>query len=366
MKNTKQTYVPYHASCPDGFGAAWAFHHHLGCQECGEPVSYIPQAYGNNVPNMEPGSQLFILDFSYPRETILELQGVHERVVLLDHHKTAAEKLQGVPNCHIDQRHSGAFLAWQYFNPAEKPPSLILYVQDRDLWQWALPNSREVSEAIASYPNTFAAWDSFDVTELAGEGADILRYMHVQVDKLVGMATRMTVANWPNIPTVNTPLMVSETCEALLEKYPDAPFSATYSESNTRRRWSLRARGTEDTDVSEIAKQMGGGGHKNAAGFVQNKNSNPNPDQDSNPDSNPNSNRAGAQEERKMTHSKNNVLTWLPEDAQVQMNFYHRPPCNNFRLEGIYPNGEHNGDVRHFDSNFSKLARAACPALSGE
>ena len=67
-----------------------------------------------------------------------------------------------------------------------------------------------------------------------------------------------------------------------------------------------------------------------------------------------------------MNHSKNNVLTWLPEDAQIQMNLYHCPACNNFRLEGIYPNGGHNGDVRHFDSNFSKLAWGACPALSEE
>ena len=265
-----QTYVLYHASCPDGFGAAWAFHNHLGCRECGQAVDYIPQSYGGEIPNLEPGSRVFILDFSYPKETVLELQRNHERVTLLDHHKTAAEDLEGVPNCHIDQTHSGAFLAWQYFNPAEVAPDLILYVQDRDLWQWELPHSREVSEAIASYPKTFADWDSFDVESLAQEGAALVRYMGIQVEELVGMATPMTVVNHQDIPTVNTPLMVSETCEALLEKYPDAPFSAAYSESNTQRRWSLRSRSREDVDVSEIAKQMGGGGHRNAAGFVQN------------------------------------------------------------------------------------------------
>ena len=267
-----RTYVLYHDHCPDGFGAAWAFHNTLGCQECGKPVTYLPQSYGHKMPHMEPGSQLYILDFSYPRETVLELQRVHQSVVLLDHHQTAAKELQGVPHCHVDQSHSGAYLAWQYFNPAEKPPDLILYVQDRDLWEWKLPHSREVSEAIASYPTTFQAWNGFEVSQLAQEGKGILRYMRVQVDKLTQMATRMTVADWPQIPTVNTPLMVSETCEALLKKYPQAPFAATYSESNSQRRWSLRSRKGENTDVSEIAREMGGGGHPNAAGFVQNQN----------------------------------------------------------------------------------------------
>ena len=264
-----QTYVLYHDHCPDGFGAAWAFHRTLGCQECGQPTTYLPQSYGDPMPWMEPGSRLFILDFSYPRETILELQRTHESAILLDHHKTAAEELQGVPHCHIDQSHSGAYLAWQYANPAEKPPGLILYVQDRDLWEWKLPNSREVSEAIASYPNTFAAWDSFDVGALAQEGTGILRYMRTQVDKLVSMASRQTVGGRPDIPVVNTSLMVSEACEALLNKYPDAPFTAAYSQTGGQTRWSLRSRNTEDTDVSQIAKEFRGGGHKNAAGFVQ-------------------------------------------------------------------------------------------------
>ena len=267
-----QTYVLYHDHCPDGFGAAWTFHGALGCQECGEPVTYIPQTYGDPLPEMDPGSHLFILDFSYPRDTTLELQRNHERVTLLDHHKTAAEELDGLPNCHIDQTHSGAYLAWQYWNPAEKPPELILYLQDRDLWEWKLPHSREISEAIASYPKTFAVWDEFDTNELAKEGTALLRHMKIQVEKLVEIATMRSIAGVPQIPVVNTPINISETGEALLTKYPKSPFAALYFESKEQIRWSLRSRNTEDVDVSKIAGKFGGGGHKNAAGFVQNIN----------------------------------------------------------------------------------------------
>ena len=264
-----QTYVLYHDHCPDGFGAAWAFPRDPGMPGVRTSHHIPPTIIRRPHAWMEPGSRLFILDFSYPRETILELQRTHESVILLDHHKTAAEELQGVPHCHIDQSHSGAYLAWQYANPSEKPPGLILYVQDRDLWEWKLPNSREVSEAIASYPNTFAAWDSFDVGAPGPRGHGDSQVHEGQVNKLVSMASRQTVGGRPNIPVVNTSLMVSEACEALLKKFPDAPFAAAYSQTGGETRWSLRSRNTEDTDVSQIAKEFRGGGHKNAAGFVE-------------------------------------------------------------------------------------------------
>ena len=52
-----QTYVLYHDHCPDGFGAAWAFHRTLGCQECGQPTTYLPQSYGDPMPWMETWQQ---------------------------------------------------------------------------------------------------------------------------------------------------------------------------------------------------------------------------------------------------------------------------------------------------------------------
>ena len=44
---------------------------------------------------MGPGSRIYILDFSYPLETMLELHRQHESVMLLDHHETARDALEG-------------------------------------------------------------------------------------------------------------------------------------------------------------------------------------------------------------------------------------------------------------------------------
>lgn len=49
--------------------------------------------------------------------------------------------------------------------------------------------------------------------------------------------------------------------------FPDAPFSASYCDrGDGKRSYSLRSLG--DFDVSAVARMFGGGGHRNAAGFV--------------------------------------------------------------------------------------------------
>ena len=93
---------------------------------------------------MPPDSIVYVLDFSYPRNTVIELWKNHS-LTLLDHHKTAQESLTGLPGCLVDLSKSGAALSWQHFHPDQKMPDLLAYVQDRDLWKFELPNSREIS-----------------------------------------------------------------------------------------------------------------------------------------------------------------------------------------------------------------------------
>ena len=66
---------------------------------------------------------------------------------------------------------------------------------------------------------------------------------------------------------VNASANQSEVGHELLQRYPEAPFAAIYFDTaDGKRKWSLRGRG--NVDVSALAKQFGGGGHHNAAGFT--------------------------------------------------------------------------------------------------
>ena len=227
---------------------------------------------GASLPGWDAGSRIYILDFSYPLETMLELHRRHESVILLDHHETAREDLEGrVPDCHFDLERSGATIAWEYWGSGfstNEGELLARYIEDRDLWRWKLPDSREVSAALDSHPKRFRVWDRLDVETLAREGTGILRYIRTQAENLAGMAQEQELAGY-RVPVVNTSLLGSETCEALLERHPEAEFAATYWEGDGRRHWSLRSRADGDFDVSQVAVKLGGGGHPHAAGFTE-------------------------------------------------------------------------------------------------
>ena len=196
--------------------------------------------------------------------------------MLLDHHKTAQEALQySLPNCHFDMDHSGAHMAWDKWFPQGPVPELVSYIQDRDLWKWELPHSREVSAALDSYPMDFDTWDSLTIQQLIEEGIPTYRYIKTQASKLATQAD-WTIITSLRAPAVNSSILQSEICEEILKLHPTTRFAAVYSDTHRAnrphhliRRWSLRSRPGSDFDVAKLAQQSGGGGHRNAAGFSE-------------------------------------------------------------------------------------------------
>lgn len=117
----------YHADCLDGFGAAFSAWCHLG-----ENADYWPAEHGDEPPDTV-GRDVFILDFSYNRPVLLDLRRHAANVTLLDHHKTAQADLARLDFAVFDINRSGCVMAWEYFNPKQPIPKMLLYIQDRDL-----------------------------------------------------------------------------------------------------------------------------------------------------------------------------------------------------------------------------------------
>ena len=266
--------VIYHDECRDGFGAAWAAFQALGHRTGnGNPVHYIPSKYGQKLPETDPEGFVYILDFSYNLETMTDLYDRQSgRIRLLDHHKTAMEELQGqVPGCHFDMTKSGAVLAWDFFKPFEKLPALLAYVQDRDLWQWQLPHSRQVNAALQVTPLDFELWSTLEIDSLRIQGEPLVSEMERQIALALETALVIEIDGVP-VPAVEVEELVSETAERLLELNPNAPFVAIYHHSedhdgNPVTKYSLRS--ADRADVSDVARRLGGGGHPNAAGFIK-------------------------------------------------------------------------------------------------
>jgi oligoribonuclease NrnB/cAMP/cGMP phosphodiesterase (DHH superfamily) len=198
---------------------------------------------------------------------LVELKQRVADLTLLDHHKTAQEDLIDLNFAIFDMHKSGAMLAWEFWHPGAPVPELIAYISDRDLWQFALPHSQEVFAAICSYPMDFQVWDSFDIATLKQEGAIILRLQKQLVSSMCDQVMFKEIAGY-QVPVVNASTFFSDVPHELCLRYPDAPFAAYYVDrGDGKRQWGLRSIG--EFDVSAIAKQFGGGGHHNAAGFTE-------------------------------------------------------------------------------------------------
>jgi len=256
------TYIVYHANCLDGFGAAWAARHALG-----PDINFIPASHGSTPPSFPAGAQVFIFDFSYDRDTLTRINE-HCDLVLLDHHQTAEKDLIGLDFATFDMNRSGAMMAWDYFFPDQEAPDLLKWIQDRDLWRWEYEDSKAATAAIQAYPREFEVWDDLmaNPQKLVAAGLVALSLTEQQVDQICKNSYMSDVAGF-TVPVANATCYWSEVGNTLCKRFPDSPFSATwYLMSNGSKKWSLRSIG--DFDVSAIAKNYGGGGHKNAAGFA--------------------------------------------------------------------------------------------------
>lgn len=265
-----KTFVLYHSNCPDGFGAAWA-----AWMALGDTASYQPVSYGKPLPELPDGARVYIVDFSFPRDVLIALAARCDLTVL-DHHATAQEALQGLPFATFDMQKSGAVLTWEHFH-AEPVPEILLYVQDRDLWQWQMPASKAINAGLwRGRERDFQVWKSIahlwnrgvtTAKERLQSSGDAIAFSDCRmVDSLCRHPHWMRVLCY-TVPAVNSPLLQSEIGHELLQIYPDAPFAVIYMtlEDGTLA-YSLRAR-IDDFDVSVVAKEFGGGGHKAAAGF---------------------------------------------------------------------------------------------------
>ena len=265
----------YHAGCPDGFGAVWSVR-----RAWGEDGHYVARGHEDRVrPGECDDALVAFVDIAPARDELEQLCATAANVIVLDHHVTARDRLasdSGFVNAveaeghllHFDLTRSGAVLAWQYFHPEEETPALLRYVEDQDLWNWALPDSNAVNAAIASYPREFSVWDELveiPTERLVSEGEPILRANQMEVSRRLEHA-RPVALGTERIEAVNASTNRSQIGHQLAARARfGKPWGLVYRVEGAEIFGTLYSIG--ELDVSEVALGFGGGGHKNAAGF---------------------------------------------------------------------------------------------------
>lgn len=273
INSDKDTIILYHADCLDGFGAAYAAWKHFGNE-----AEYIPVKYNEPAPIINDKT-IYIVDFSYKADELNWLVNRDNKVIVIDHHPVLPElHASNIKSYAWDFKCSGAVMTWEYFHGTCPVPELLMHIQDRDLWQFKLENTKEICAALysASVIRSFDSWDNLAKSWDAGIkgmlisiGSILLIELEDKVHKLANTAYPCSI-DGVNGLAINAGMDVaSELGNELARRSGTYGAVWTYLGAG---KYKVGLRSIDDFDVNKITVNHGGGGHKNAAGFFVDKN----------------------------------------------------------------------------------------------
>lgn len=277
--------IYFHARCNDGLLAAYIYN-------LGRASKCIPVVHDKEYSLVESGSVVFV-DMAPTKSQLNSLLENKEitSVLIVDHHATndfitkiTHPKL--TVNYNVNEA-CAALMAANSLDPTnhmyERIKMFAEYADDRDRWKWARYRSREVTtytfsvlkmpdhfqdptEHFQLYDNLITSGISVD--EMGDLGKKILETNDIIIQFLASQASRygMRVGGKVyRIAMINTRAFRSEVCVELLKRH-EIDFAFAWHYDSMGKFW-LSMRSCEGrADVSEIAKELGGGGNHDAAG----------------------------------------------------------------------------------------------------
>lgn len=282
------TAILYHDHCPDGWTAAWVACRALEPQRGAVELHAV--SYGNPVPPLDGVGEVYLVDFAYPHDTLVRL-AEGRRVVVLDHHQSAIDEIVrargGTPKddititllgddgskygyaAFLDTTRSGAGITWDRFHPREPRPAVVDYVEDRDLWAWRLPRSRDIDAFIRSQPHTLEAWDrlaEMEPQDMAALGRECRLHIEAYCRAAANHAYWCEMGG-RRFPIVNiTYESCSDVAAHLLDHFGTDMVGYFFERGEGGWQYGFRSR--NGVEVNRFAEGFGGGGHPQASGCV--------------------------------------------------------------------------------------------------
>lgn len=305
---TKSIRVFYHKRCWDGAVAASVAERYF-LESFGkayvEKIDFIPVQYGDFFHETQwqslQGNRIYILDFSFPRETMERLQSIATHFVCLDHHVTAQKNLEGIAGCIFNMELSGAGMAWKYFfqydccttpesveklkgathskiHDSEEYPYLVWLTQDYDIWKfYGGTNTKVFSLARSLWDiedrNSCADYFNNDfLSDFIADNFSAYRLQQEQIKRIADTAYTVSlpvgVLNVKVVFFVNPdPSLTGVVSEYLYTKHGLVVMSINPKHLCSEKIVvSFRADTSRGHDCTPIVTYFGGGGHKGAGG----------------------------------------------------------------------------------------------------
>lgn len=233
--------------------------------------------YGEPTPELSEYSQIIMVDISFPTENMYKLHQLKKAVTWIDHHKSAIEdsEKQGYANMggKRDSDFAACELAWMYYYPDAIMPETVRLLGRYDCFgHIGLEEEDKIfafqyaARAYIGTPDEAASWlQHFNddwIDQKVSFGFVILKYLTREGTAFYGKnAFPFQFAEYEGV-AINRARFNPKTFDI---DYSEYDFCAAFYFDGKNWQWSLYS---DTIDVSGIAKEMGGGGHKGAAGFV--------------------------------------------------------------------------------------------------
>ena len=218
---------------------------------------------------------VIIVDFSLKPDVMERLCTITDNIIWIDHHATARD----YPYQHLDglrdftnKGNSGCELAWKFFFPDEVMPDCVRLIGDYD--KWALkydPECFQYYEGMklrygidnpAHYEWEILLLDNTYTPLILSDGKTAIEYRDAYCSGLRKSYGYETSIDGICAYACNQYMFGSK---GFGEKFNEYPICLAYIHDGSKFTVSLYS---ETVDVSVIAKNHGGGGHKGAAGFT--------------------------------------------------------------------------------------------------
>ena len=245
-------------------------------------IEFIEADYNKEIPlsTFKENEKIIILDFSFSEDFMNKLLDITTDIIWIDHHKTSIEKFKNNEKINTlpGLRLSGTAacpLSWHYFFYSEKVPDIVKYIADYDVWTFEYDFYTEyVQEGLKTYdtdPDSLFWVEVSDdlnpnetVDRVIDRGRTCLYYRDSIYNKMIGDFSFETELEGYSVIALNTPLRGSPIFGDLKDEYDIMSVFCYNGEKWTVSLYTVK----DDIDVSEITERKGGGGHKQAAGFV--------------------------------------------------------------------------------------------------
>ncbi len=268
----------YHKNCTDGTTAAAVLLKKFpDCELVPLEHGYSEEDFEGFLSLIDKNTEVYIVDFSPRKEDLEKLLQKAKRVVLIDHHIGVKELLENLSKKYrnleyvFDNNHSGASLTWIYFFGKENIPYIVKLVEDKDIWKWEFGDKTKYANTylilLTNKPEEVLKLLDSSINEVLEKGKILSDYTDYLITNFIEKAKEIFIRVGDyKVRAYNTGIFQSEIGNLLCQKFKEP--IALFNINGYVVKFSFRSCDYVSPSALELAKLLGGGGHKNAAGAV--------------------------------------------------------------------------------------------------